>query len=69
MIFWIFSECLLCPDLVVPDLGDVLGVYTKLVVNVLGVDTQLVVEVSGCFQCPHHHDKLCPFLLIGQSEL
>ena len=69
MIFWILSECLLCPDLVVPDLGDVLGVYIKLVVNVLGVDTQLVVEVSGCFQCPHRHDKLCPFLLIGQSEL
>ena len=43
MIFCLCSGCLLCPGIVAPDTGDVLGVGTKLVIDVLGVDTQLVV--------------------------
>ena len=65
MIFWLFSECLLFPELVVPDPGDVLGVDTKLVVDVLGMDTLLVVEVAGFFQCPHNHAQLCTFIPLG----
>ena len=46
-----------------------LGVGTKLGVDVLGMDTQLVEEVAGCSQCPHHHAQLCPFLHLVQIEL
>ena len=51
------------------DLGDVLGVGTKFVVDVLVVDTQLVVYVARCCQFPPQHAQLCPFLHIVQREL
>ena len=43
MIFWLFSGCLLCTGIVVTYQGGVLGVDTKLVVDVLGMYNQLVV--------------------------